>query len=147
MDSRVKSTVTVRTSSWYSRVRALMPQVTAAGTGHYGAGAIYLSRLVATLPRTTDDVVAERAEGDWAEITWAGYADRALRVAAALRDMGVAPGDRVAMLLRNRPEFHYVDTGAMLARAVPISIHNSSPPAQVRHFVRHSRGILRDGDA
>ncbi|HTK61660.1 MAG TPA: long-chain fatty acid--CoA ligase [Pseudonocardia sp.] len=98
------------------------------------------STFRATVRRQPEDVALRVRAGDgWTEITWAEYADRALRIGAALRAMGVQPGDRIAMLLRNRPEFHYVDTGAMLARAVPVSIYNSSPPGQVRHFVRHSR--------
>lgn len=108
------------------------------------------STFRATVRRQPDDIALRvrsesvrsesvQTEDGWTEVTWATYADRALRIAATLRDMGVAPGERIAMLLRNRPEFHYIDTGAMLARAVPISIYNSSPPAQVLHFVRHSR--------
>ena len=112
-------------------------------------GQTVCSTFRATVARQPDEVALRvRTADGWSEITWTAYADRALRVAAALRGMGVEPGDRVAMLLRNRPEFHYVDTGSMLARAVPISIYNSSPPAQVRHFVRHSRArvVFCDND-
>ena len=107
------------------------------------------SAFRATVRRQPAEVALRvRAEDGWTEITWAEYADRALRIAAAIRDMGVEPGDRIAILLHNRPEFHYVDIGATLARAVPVSIYNSSPPAQVLHFVAHSRArvIFCDND-
>ncbi|HMJ78435.1 MAG TPA: AMP-dependent synthetase/ligase, partial [Iamia sp.] len=51
--------------------------------------------------------------------------------------LGVAPGDRVVLLLRNRPEFHLADMGAVLAGATPISFYNSSSPEQIAYLVGH----------
>ncbi len=46
------------------------------------------------------------AEGDRIHATWAEFAERAGGVAGALRDeFGVGPGDRVAILMRNRVEY------------------------------------------
>ncbi len=73
-----------------------------------------------------------------ASLTWAEYADKACRVAAGLADLGVRPGDRVVMMMRNRPEFHYADAGVMLAGATPISIYNSSSPEQIEYLAGHS---------
>ena len=52
----------------------------------------------------------------FAEWTWTDYAERVARVAAALRDLGVGHGDRVVLMLRNRPEFHIADVGGVAAR-------------------------------
>ena len=83
--------------------------------------------------RARPDAVALRwLEGTtWKEWTWAEYGDQAARLAGALGDLGVGHGDRVVLMLRNRPEFHVADVAAMLVGATPVSIYNSSSPEQV----------------
>ena len=49
------------------------------------------------------DTVAIRYQGE--SITWARLHDRVRRAAAAFAGQGVRPGDRVAVLMTNRPEF------------------------------------------
>src|SRR4051794_33950173 len=72
-------------------------------------------------------------------LTYAEYGDRAARLAAALADLGVARGTRVAMLIGNRPEFHIADMAVLLLGGTPISIYNSSSADQIRFLVHHSR--------
>ncbi|HEV7535777.1 MAG TPA: AMP-binding protein, partial [Acidimicrobiia bacterium] len=74
-------------------------------------------------------------------MTWAQYADRACRVAAGLRDLGVRPGQRVVLMMRNRPDFYYADMGVLLAGATPISIYNSSSPEQIQYLAGHSEAV------
>ncbi|MFP5219841.1 MAG: AMP-dependent synthetase/ligase [Actinomycetes bacterium] len=76
---------------------------------------------------------------DWRTRSWREVADDVARAAAALREYGVGPGDRVVLMLRNRPEFHVVDLAALALRATPISIYNSSSPDQIAYLASHSR--------
>ena len=81
--------------------------------------------------------------------TWRDYLDRAARFAGGLRRLGVRPGDRIVLMLRNRLEFHVADVGALLAGATPISIYNSSSPEQVTYLAGHCEAVLavtEDGD-
>lgn len=79
-------------------------------------------------------------EGEqWRTTTWVEHAERVARAAAGLRAIGVGAGDRVVLLLRNRPEFHVVDLAAVALRATPVSIYNSSSPEQVAYVVGHCR--------
>lgn len=71
-------------------------------------------------------------------LTWAGYADQACRVAGGLADLGVDAGDRVILMMGNRPEFHVVDIACVLLGATPISIYNSSSPEQVAYLAGHA---------
>ena len=89
--------------------------------------------------RERPDAVAIRAkQGDgWVEWTWADYADRACRLATALGDLGVTRGDRVVLMMRNRPEFHVADVAVVLCGATPISIYNSSSSEQVQYLTEH----------
>jgi long-chain acyl-CoA synthetase len=104
-----------------------------------------------TLPQLFAETVAAHPDrtalrwkvGDaFAEWTWTDYADRVARVAAALRDLGVGHGDRVVLMLRNRPEFHIADTAVLLLGATPVSIYNSSAPEQVEYLVGHSEACV-----
>ena len=79
-------------------------------------------------------------DGDqWRTRSWADLADEVARAAAGLRARGIAAGDRVVLMLRNRPEFHVVDLATLALRATPISIYNSSAPEQIGYLVSHSR--------
>ncbi len=105
-------------------------------------------QTVATLFRDTvaarSGQVALRAKaGDgWRELTYGEYADRACRVAAGLAHLGVRRGDRVVLMMRNRPEFHVADIAVVLLGATPISIYNSSSEDQVRYLTAHCGASL-----
>src|SRR4051794_16230868 len=77
-------------------------------------------------------------DGGWGEWTWREYADRAARLAGGLRGLGIERGQRVVLMLRNRPEFHVADIAVLLAGATPISIYNSSSPDQIQYLTSHS---------
>ncbi len=70
-------------------------------------------------------------------MTFAQMADKAARAAAGLRELGVGKGDRVVLMMRNIPEFHYLDLAVMLLGATPVSIYNSSSADQVSYLAGH----------
>jgi long-chain acyl-CoA synthetase len=84
------------------------------------------------------EAVALRTPGDGLVVTWSEYAGHARAVAAGLSALGVAPGEAVAIMLANRPEFHFVDAGAMHLGAVPFSLYNSSSAEQLEYIVSSS---------
>ena len=85
---------------------------------------------VARLP----DACALRSWDGAVELTWREYAQRAARIAAGLEALGVTRGETVALMLRNRPEFHLCDTAALHLGATPFSIYNTSAPEQITHL-------------
>ena len=91
---------------------------------------------VAERPKATA-IRWKEPDGTWQSWTFADYADRACRIAAGLTHLGVQPGDRVVMMMRNRPEFHISDVGVLLAGATPISIYNSNSPEQIQYVAHH----------
>jgi len=76
-------------------------------------------------------------DGTWTEWTFERYASDVASVAAGLRELGVAKGDRVVLMMRNRPEFHIADLAVLFLGATPISIYNSSAPDQVAYLAGH----------
>src|SRR5215210_6517317 len=77
--------------------------------------------------------VALRNPGDAVSVTWREYAERVERIAAGLAALNVDHGDAVGLLLRNRPEFHLLDTAALHLGATPYSVYNTSTPEQMAH--------------
>ncbi|MSO78238.1 MAG: long-chain fatty acid--CoA ligase [Acidimicrobiia bacterium] len=110
--------------------------------------AVVAGHTVATRFRDTarahpDRVALRCKSGDgWAEWTWADYADQACRLATALSGLGVVQGERVVLMMRNRPEFHIADIAVMLLGATPVSIYNSSAPEQVEYLARHCGAVV-----
>jgi long-chain acyl-CoA synthetase len=102
-------------------------------------GQTIASRWLETVSAHPDNVALRAKDGDrWVEWTYADVADRVARAAAGLRTLGVGPGDRVVLMMRNIPEFHVVDLAAMFCGATSVSIYNSSPPEQVAYLAGHS---------
>jgi long-subunit acyl-CoA synthetase (AMP-forming) len=75
---------------------------------------------------------ALRRAGDDAWICWRRWREESERAARGLVRSGVRRGDTVALMLRNRPEFHIIDLGALMIGAIPFSIYNTSSPDQIR---------------
>jgi long-chain acyl-CoA synthetase len=99
-----------------------------------------------TVPKLFLQTVAEHGEkvalrwkdgDDWKEWTFSDYAAQVARVATGLRELGVEKGDRVALMMRNRPEFHVADMATLMLGATPYSIYNSSSPEQIEYLVGH----------
>jgi len=92
--------------------------------------------------RPTEPALRCRLDDGWRTYSWADYGERAARVAAGLRRLGLARGELVAILCRNRPEFHFLDVGTLLAGGTPFSLYNSSPPEQIAFALGHSRAAV-----
>jgi long-chain acyl-CoA synthetase len=74
--------------------------------------------------------------------TWDDYAAAVARVAGGLRRLGLRPGEPVAVLSRNRPEFHAIDIGTLFAGGVPFSLYNSATGDQLAYVLGHSRAAV-----
>jgi long-subunit acyl-CoA synthetase (AMP-forming) len=77
------------------------------------------------------DHVALRDFASGERLTFGGWSSRARLVAGGLQQLGVGHGDRVALLLSTRLEFHVVDIGAMLLGAAAFSLYVTSPVEQL----------------
>ena len=95
---------------------------------------------LAGLAERSPDTVAFRTlvdggastERSW---TWRAWAEDAWRVAAGLRAVGVAPGDRVAVLASNTPVWPIADLAILRVGAVSVGLYPTSAPAQVEEIL------------
>ncbi|MCW4354881.1 long-chain fatty acid--CoA ligase [Hoyosella sp. YIM 151337] len=75
---------------------------------------------------------AVRTPGSPTGVSWAQYGERVRTIASQLHTLGIGHGDTVAIMMTNRPEFHFVDTAAQHLGAIPFSIYNTSSADQIR---------------
>lgn len=68
--------------------------------------------------------------------------DRARRYAAGLRAAGIAPGDRVALLLGNCPEFVIAFFGNALAGAVSVPLNTNLKGPEVRYQLEKTAAVM-----
>ena len=67
-------------------------------------------------------------------VSYAELADQAARASQALASLGVAPGDRVLLLMRDTPEFAAAWLGAVRAGAVAIALNTKLTEDEFRHI-------------
>src|SRR5947209_5343812 len=73
-------------------------------------------------------------------IRWSEAAELVTQLANGLAALGIRPGDRVALVSENRPEWVIADLAIMHARAISV-------PAYVTNTVEDHRHILRNSGA
>jgi long-chain acyl-CoA synthetase len=81
-------------------------------------------------------------QSEYQPLSWTEVADKVSAWAAALVELGVQPGDRVAMVAPNRWEWIITDLAILSARGVHVPIHASLSGSQILYQVRHSGARL-----
>ena len=75
---------------------------------------------------------------EWKDISWESLRDLANGVAGYLHKRGVQPGDRVAILSENRPEWALADIGTQFLGGINVSLYTSLPASQVKYILQDS---------
>ncbi|MGH9026511.1 MAG: AMP-binding protein, partial [Acidimicrobiia bacterium] len=134
----------------YGAEGGFMATITSEALSGMVEGQTIPSRFLETVCALPDQVALRAKRGDaWEELTYTDYSARAAALGAALGQLGIERGDRVALLMRNRPEFHIADMAVLLLGGTPISIYNSSAPEQIQYLAGHSEAkilIVEDVD-
>ncbi|MET9966085.1 AMP-dependent synthetase/ligase [Streptomyces sp. NPDC006356] len=90
-----------------------------------------------------DAVVLSRrgADGQWADVTAAEFAEQVLAVAKGLVAEGLTPGDRIAIMARTTYEWTLLDFGAWAAGLVTVPIYPTSSAFQTRWILQDSGAV------
>jgi acyl-CoA synthetase (AMP-forming)/AMP-acid ligase II len=89
------------------------------------------------------------ADGERVHATWAGLAARTASTAAGLRDtFGLSPGDRVAIVMRNRPEYLEALFAIWHAGLVAVPVNARLHRDEIAYILDHSAAavVVTDGD-
>ena len=76
---------------------------------------------------------------EWVDITWAEFEKQAAKVAAALAELGVEKGDRVAILANSRTEWAIIDVANLTAGFVTVPVYQSNLPHEVAYILDHAQ--------
>jgi long-chain acyl-CoA synthetase len=79
----------------------------------------------AAVERNLDQIMLYREAGKWLPISSREFAQKVARSAAALRSWGIHPGDRIAILSENRPEWPIADVSSLLIGAVTVPLYTT----------------------
>ena len=101
-------------------------------------GAATITEAFRITANSDPDGIALRTLGDAQTVTWREWRERSDAIAAGLKEIGVGPGETVALIISNKPEFHLVDMGVLLTGATPFSVYHTAPAIQIEHQLKNS---------
>ena len=106
------------------------------------AAAVTLDGLFRERVKRTPDAVAYRAfnaqHSNWRDYTWAQIDHQVARWQAALIRDGLKAGDRVAVMLRNSPEWVIFDQAALGLGLVVVPLYTQDRPDNVAYILNDS---------
>lgn len=94
--------------------------------------------FVERVKRTPDDVAYryfDEEKNAWQSLTWAQTMQQIARWQAALRNEHLEPGDRVALMLRNCPQWVMFDQAALSLGLVVVPLYTVDRPDNVAYIV------------
>ena len=82
-----------------------------------------------------------KSGGDWIAISHREFGERVRRCARGLATLGIGPGDRIAILSENRPEWAIADYGCLTSRVVDVPLYPNLPPDQIAYILRDAGAV------
>src|SRR5215207_9028010 len=79
-----------------------------------------------------------KQDGSWRDVSFAELAETVSEVGRGLIDLGIQPGDRVAILCATRPEWTYADFGITSTGAVVVPVYPTNSPEECQWVAGNS---------
>src|SRR3954453_8870937 len=116
-----------------------------------GTGSRTIADLVPLAAEQYGDQAAQKHKvGDeWVETSYAELGAIVREIALGLADLGVEPGDKVAILAHTRPEWTQASPGILSAGATLVTIYQTNSPEECHYVANHSESkaiIVEDGE-
>src|SRR5215212_9574014 len=94
--------------------------------------------LAAVLRYNKTDALNYRADGKWHNIPAATFVERVKNVTLGLAALGIRPGDRIALLSENRPEWSIADLAILSLGAINVPIYTTQAVDQIEFILSDS---------
>ena len=82
-----------------------------------------------------------KVSGAWVGITHREAVDRVQAISLGLRELGIQPGDKVAIISENRPEWALSDYACLCCRATDVPIYPTLTAKQTEYILRDSESV------
>jgi long-chain acyl-CoA synthetase len=90
------------------------------------------------IERNQDRIMLYREGGKWVPISSRQFGQMVARTTHALHDWGIRPGDRVAILSENRPEWPTADMATLALKAVTVPLYTTLTAEQNAFVLKDS---------
>lgn len=103
-----------------------------------------VTRLFDLLPyykksfKPKDDVLAGKENGQWIKYSIDQYIEIVDCISYGLLQLGVKPGDKIATISNNRPEWNFVDMAILQIGAVHVPIYPTISESDYKYVLAHS---------
>lgn len=103
-----------------------------------------VTRLFDLLPfyktsfKQKDDVLAGKDGGKWIKYSIDQYIENVNNISYGLLKLGVQPGDKIATISNNRPEWNFVDMAILQIGAVHVPIYPTISESDYKYILKHS---------
>jgi long-chain acyl-CoA synthetase len=104
--------------------------------------------IVKNADEMPDEVaVREKRYGVWRPITWREFRDYVTHFALGVEALGFRPGEKIAIIGDNKPEWIIAEFGCMAAGGIPTGVYADSMAEEVEYLVIYSEAaflVVRD---
>jgi long-chain acyl-CoA synthetase len=83
-------------------------------------------------------VMRAKVEGQWADLSYRELEQRVRGLSLGLLELGIKPGEHVAILSENRPEWAIADLAVLTARCADVPIYPTIPSHQIEYILKDS---------
>ena len=94
--------------------------------------------LKAALRHGKQDALNHKIGDNWINISAESFVERVRNVALGLAALGIKPGDRIALLSENRPEWSIADLAILSLGAINVPIYTTQAVDQIRYILTDS---------
>lgn len=94
--------------------------------------------LTAALKHAKADALNHKIGDEWINISAETFVERVRNLALGLASLGIKPGDRIALLSENRPEWSIADLAILSLGAINVPIYTTQAVDQIRYILTDS---------
>jgi long-chain acyl-CoA synthetase len=94
--------------------------------------------LTAALKYRKSDALSHKTGKEWINISAETFVERVRNLALGLAEFGIKPGDRIALLSENRPEWSIADLAILSLGAINVPIYTTQAVDQIRYILTDS---------
>lgn len=88
------------------------------------------------------DALSAKIDGKWVPTSTQSFIEQGQQFALGLLEKGLKPGDKVALIANNRPEWHIIDLGIALAGMINVPIYPTITSEDYRYIMDDAEAKL-----